>query len=114
VTEGSIQVWKTLPEKIRQDPSLASFRQEHERLHGESSTFNFIFGLKTYLPPIDDVVDTFVLLMAPVRQTVCTWQPVKLSSPRPTIFHISEAKFIAKKISMREKKFPAHYVSFHS
>ncbi|KAG5674879.1 hypothetical protein PVAND_004824 [Polypedilum vanderplanki] len=34
VTEGSLQVWRTLPEKIRQDPSLASFRQEHERLHG--------------------------------------------------------------------------------
>jgi P protein len=35
VTEGSLQVWRNLPEKIRQDPSLASFRQEHERLHGE-------------------------------------------------------------------------------
>lgn len=35
VTEGSLQVWRTLPEKIRQDPSLASFRQEHERIHGE-------------------------------------------------------------------------------
>jgi len=34
VTEGSLQVWRTLPEKIRQDPSLASFRQEHERIHG--------------------------------------------------------------------------------
>jgi hypothetical protein len=34
VTEGSLQVWRTLPEKIRQDPSLATFRQEHERLHG--------------------------------------------------------------------------------
>ena len=36
VTEGALQVWRALPEKIRQDPSLASFRQEHERLHGES------------------------------------------------------------------------------
>ncbi|XP_046812184.1 uncharacterized protein LOC124421296 isoform X1 [Lucilia cuprina] len=35
VTEGALQVWRTLPERIRQDPSLASFRQEHERLHGE-------------------------------------------------------------------------------
>lgn len=35
VTEGALQVWRALPEKIRQDPSLASFRQEHERLHGE-------------------------------------------------------------------------------
>lgn len=40
VTEGSLQVWRTLPEKIRQDPSLASFRQEHERLHGESYILN--------------------------------------------------------------------------
>lgn len=39
VTEGSLQVWRTLPEKIRQDPSLASFRQEHERLHGEYKKF---------------------------------------------------------------------------
>ncbi|XP_005176470.1 P protein isoform X2 [Musca domestica] len=34
VTEGALQVWRALPERIRQDPSLASFRQEHERLHG--------------------------------------------------------------------------------
>jgi P protein len=39
VTEGSLQVWRTLPEKIRQDPSLASFRQEHERLHGKWQFF---------------------------------------------------------------------------
>lgn len=35
VTEGALMIWRALPEKIRQDPSLASFRQEHERLHGE-------------------------------------------------------------------------------
>lgn len=35
VTEGALQVWRALPERIRQDPSLASFRQEHERLHGK-------------------------------------------------------------------------------
>lgn len=35
VTEGALQIWRTLPEKIRQDPSLASFRQENERIHGE-------------------------------------------------------------------------------
>ncbi|ALC40049.1 hoe1 [Drosophila busckii] len=35
VTEGALQVWRTLPERIRQDPSLASFQQEHERLHGD-------------------------------------------------------------------------------
>lgn len=35
VTEGALQIWRSLPEKIRQDPSLASFRQENERIHGE-------------------------------------------------------------------------------
>lgn len=35
VTEGALEVWRGLPEIIRHDPSLASFRQEHERLHGE-------------------------------------------------------------------------------
>lgn len=35
VTEGALEIWRGLPEIIRQDPSLASFRQEHERLHGE-------------------------------------------------------------------------------
>ncbi|KAG4073033.1 hypothetical protein HA402_009452 [Bradysia odoriphaga] len=35
VTEGALEVWRGLPEIIRQDPSLASFRQEHERLHGD-------------------------------------------------------------------------------
>ncbi|XP_053697488.1 P protein isoform X2 [Sabethes cyaneus] len=34
VTEASLEIWRTLPPSIRQDPSLASFRQEHERLHG--------------------------------------------------------------------------------
>ncbi|XP_065083559.1 P protein-like isoform X3 [Ochlerotatus camptorhynchus] len=34
VTEASLEIWRTLPAAIRQDPSLASFRQEHERLHG--------------------------------------------------------------------------------
>lgn len=48
VTEGSLQVWRTLPEKIRQDPSLASFRQEHERLHGECSNIRFIFSSTTW------------------------------------------------------------------
>lgn len=35
VTQGAVEVWATLPDEIRQDPSLASFRQEHERLHGK-------------------------------------------------------------------------------
>lgn len=35
VTEGALQVWRGLPKIIRQDPSLASFRQQHENLHSE-------------------------------------------------------------------------------
>lgn len=35
VTQGAVEVWATLPDEIRQDPSLASFRQEHERIHGK-------------------------------------------------------------------------------
>ncbi|XP_031624628.1 P protein-like isoform X2 [Contarinia nasturtii] len=34
VTSGSLEVWANLPDQIRCDPSLASFRQEHERIHG--------------------------------------------------------------------------------
>lgn len=34
VTQGAVEVWANLPDEIRQDPSLASFRQEHERIHG--------------------------------------------------------------------------------
>lgn len=36
VTQGAVEVWATLPDEIRDDPSLASFRQEHERIHGKS------------------------------------------------------------------------------
>lgn len=35
VTQGACEVWATLPDEIRKDPSLASFRQEHERIHGK-------------------------------------------------------------------------------
>lgn len=38
VTEASLELWRTLPTKIRQDPSMVSFQQvdlEHARLHGE-------------------------------------------------------------------------------
>lgn len=35
VTSGAVEVWANLPDEIRQDPSLASFRQEHERIHGK-------------------------------------------------------------------------------
>lgn len=35
VTQGALEIWAQLPDEIRQDPSLASFRQEHERIHGK-------------------------------------------------------------------------------
>ena len=34
VTEESLEVWRGLPEKIRQDPSLASFRRKNEKKFG--------------------------------------------------------------------------------
>ncbi|XP_055303075.1 P protein-like [Sitodiplosis mosellana] len=37
VTEGTLQVWRSLPSKIRQDPSLAPFQVEHERVNGSTS-----------------------------------------------------------------------------
>lgn len=36
VTQGAVEVWATLPDEIREDPSLASFRREHERIHGKN------------------------------------------------------------------------------
>lgn len=36
VTTESLQVWAGLPSKIRQDPSMASFQLECDRLHGEN------------------------------------------------------------------------------
>lgn len=35
VTQGALEVWAQLPDEIRQDPALASFQKEHERIHGE-------------------------------------------------------------------------------
>lgn len=35
VTEESLEVWRALPEKIRQDPSLASFRKKNEGIYGK-------------------------------------------------------------------------------
>lgn len=35
VTPQAVEIWAALPDEIRQDPSLASFRQEHERIHGK-------------------------------------------------------------------------------
>lgn len=37
VTEASLKVFRQLPGKIRHDPSMVSFQQEHERWKGESS-----------------------------------------------------------------------------
>lgn len=34
VTEASLEVWRHLPSTIRHDPSMVSFQQENERLHG--------------------------------------------------------------------------------
>lgn len=34
VTEESLEVWRALPEKIRHDPSLASFRKKNEKVYG--------------------------------------------------------------------------------
>lgn len=34
VNEGTLQIWRSLPSKIRQDPSLAPFQLENERVHG--------------------------------------------------------------------------------
>ncbi|KAL5281356.1 OCA2 family protein [Megaselia abdita] len=38
VTEGALEIWRNLPERIRHDPSLATFRQEHERIHGDETS----------------------------------------------------------------------------
>lgn len=35
VTPGSIEVWSDLPEEIKNDPSLAPFRNQYEKRHGE-------------------------------------------------------------------------------
>lgn len=35
VTEGAVEVWRGLPGSIRDDPSLAPFREQHEKLHGK-------------------------------------------------------------------------------
>lgn len=35
VTEENLEVWRHLPTKIRQDPSMVSFQVQQEKLHGE-------------------------------------------------------------------------------
>lgn len=37
VNEASLLVWRTLPTKIRQDPSLAPFQLENDRVTGKNS-----------------------------------------------------------------------------
>jgi hypothetical protein len=37
VTDQSLEVWRGLPQEIRTDPSLASFRKKHEKLIGKST-----------------------------------------------------------------------------
>lgn len=39
VTQGSVDVWASLPDQIRQDPSFKSFRLEHQRIHGKYAYF---------------------------------------------------------------------------
>uniref|UniRef100_A0A1S4H1G3 CitMHS domain-containing protein n=2 Tax=Anopheles gambiae TaxID=7165 RepID=A0A1S4H1G3_ANOGA len=51
VTEASLELWRTLPPKIRHDPSMVSFQQvelEHARLHGDchEDSFPEIQGLE--------------------------------------------------------------------
>lgn len=42
VTEESLEVWRHLPPKIRQDPSMASFQLQQEKLHGKSYLKNIL------------------------------------------------------------------------
>lgn len=44
VTEGTLQVWRTLPSKIRQDPSLLPFQVENERVNGAYAGFECIIS----------------------------------------------------------------------
>lgn len=34
INEETLQIWRSLPSSIRQDPSLAPYRLENERVHG--------------------------------------------------------------------------------
>ncbi|XP_058453934.1 P protein-like isoform X2 [Malaya genurostris] len=52
VTEASLELWRTLPSKIRQDPSMVSFRQvelEQARLHGDDHDASF-----SDMQPVED------------------------------------------------------------
>jgi hypothetical protein len=41
VTEESLEIWRGLPEEIKSDPSLASFRKKHEKLFGNITVYLF-------------------------------------------------------------------------
>lgn len=45
VNEATLKVWRTLPSKIRQDPSLAPFQLENERVSGSESVLLFLLGI---------------------------------------------------------------------
>lgn len=104
VTEGSLQVWRTLPEKIRQDPSLASFRQEHERLHGEFLSFFFdIFVLTTWK---EDAATNFPLW----RESMFRSNLFGITFPRYSSFLEKNLRPL-KKISVKSIHRSLHFVS---
>jgi hypothetical protein len=41
ITDESLEVWKGLPEEIKQDPSLASFKRKNETLFGKTIVHMF-------------------------------------------------------------------------
>lgn len=46
VTEATLEVWRSLPSKIRCDPSLAPFQAEHERVNGIATASHFSVTLE--------------------------------------------------------------------
>lgn len=60
VTQGAVDIWATLPDEIREDPSLASFRQEHERIHGKHFEFLVNFVSLVWLVPSSNIQRTFI------------------------------------------------------
>lgn len=114
VTEGSLQVWKSLPEKIRQDPSLASFRQEHERLHGEFLSFKFILRSKTaFCRSMTSLIPYgFTPIKQRSLQTTCY---TRFQSSLNNFLISSSENFMKwNKNFFLKTLFSAHYVSFHS
>uniref|UniRef100_A0A1A9WKN0 Citrate transporter-like domain-containing protein n=1 Tax=Glossina brevipalpis TaxID=37001 RepID=A0A1A9WKN0_9MUSC len=54
VSEQTLQAWRALPPQIRQDPSMASFRMENERLHGSSISTNAECNLSHAMESYED------------------------------------------------------------